>query len=107
MALPAKAVYEIVVVQRPFRTHSLAGVVVDPSGAILPGATVDDCDPTFSRVLATTTTDSTGYFAFSGTKIGSNHYLRFRSRGFNPLEISVKLRHFAPAQLRVKLPIGG
>jgi hypothetical protein len=57
MALPAKAVYEIVVVQRPFRTHSLAGVVVDPSGAILPGATVDDRDPTFSRVLATTTTD--------------------------------------------------
>jgi hypothetical protein len=107
IALAANAEYQIVEIERPFRAHHLAGVVVDPSGATVAGAMVDDCDPTFSRVLGSATSDADGNFAFPLAKIGSTHYLSFHARGFNPLRITVKVRYFAREKLIVKLPIGG
>jgi hypothetical protein len=107
LSLPAHAVVETVVIERPSRAHKLAGFAVDPSSAAIAGADVDDCDSTFSRVLGSVTSDADGHFAFPRAKIGSTHYLSIHARGFNPLRITVKLRYFARPQLHVKLPIGG
>lgn len=106
MARDVHAVYETVTIEKPFHARSVSGVVVDPSGAPVSGVTVDDCDPSFERVVRSTTTAENGSFDLPKDK-KSVHYLSFRARGFNPLRITVVLRTFAHANFRVKLPIGG
>jgi hypothetical protein len=106
MAPYASGVYETVVIEKPFHVRSLSGITLDPSGALLPETRVDDCDRDFKHVLATTMSDQNGRFVLrrDGRSV---HYLKFTARGMNPLEITVELRVFARANLKVKLPIGG
>ncbi|MGA2649750.1 MAG: carboxypeptidase-like regulatory domain-containing protein [Terracidiphilus sp.] len=71
----------------------------------MPGAAIEERDPTFKQVLSSTTTDAKGYFTFQDAKIGSTYYLEAKAYGFNPTRITVKLRHFARAGIRIKLRI--
>jgi hypothetical protein len=104
-ALSSLAQYETIEIARPFSAHRLAGIVVDPSGAPVKGAVVEECDATFSLVHSTTTADADGYFAFPDAKIGSTFHLQAKSLGFDPMRITVKLRRFARAELRIELVI--
>ncbi|MGB8259891.1 MAG: carboxypeptidase-like regulatory domain-containing protein [Terracidiphilus sp.] len=107
LAPPARAVYETVVIERPFHARSLAGVVLDPSGAPIPAATVEDRDPKTKQVLATATTDANGRFRFPRAKLGSVHTLYVLARGFDPLQVTVKIRLVARGGLKLRLRIGG
>jgi len=69
----------------------------------MPGAVVEERDPTFNQVLSSTTTDAKGHFTFQYAQIGSTYYLQAKCHGFNPTRITVKLRHFARAEMRIKL----
>src|ERR1039458_9848916 len=60
---------------------SLSGVVADPSGAVVPGATVEIHNPV-SQFDRSTTTDSAGRFSFPNIP-------------FNPYHLSVKVAGFA------------
>jgi len=102
---PALAGNELIVIERPFHARALAGVVVDWNGAPVPGVTIEDCDPAFDRVLASTTTDASGHFAFPEAKIGTTHYLRLKSNGFNQMHIAAELRHLAKGAVRVRLVV--
>ena len=130
-ALPARAGIELITFAHPFRTHHLAGVVVDATGAPVPGVVIEDCVQTFRQVrapgdaeppvfeeamvldchsepkhiLASTTTDSNGRFKLPHAKMGSTHYLYVYCPGFDPMQITVKLRWFARRNLRIKLHI--
>jgi hypothetical protein len=64
----ANAVYEIVVIEKPFLSSALSGVVLDPSGAPVDGVVVYDCDAEFKRVLATANSDARGRFSFRNAK---------------------------------------
>jgi hypothetical protein len=129
-AWPAVAQYELVTYDRPFVARSLAGIVVDYSGAPVPGAVVEECDVPFTpvplrgptgeqtsgvaegdcdqdprHVLASRTTDEGGRFVFPRAKRGSTHYLHIVSRGFDPMQIKVKLRFVAHSELRIRLKV--
>jgi len=62
---------------------AIRGTVTDPSGALIPGATVHLSNPT-SGLDRTATTDGTGQFVFSNVP-------------FNPYRISISAAGFAPA----------
>jgi hypothetical protein len=127
----ARAQLALITFDRPFQTRNLAGVVVDSMRAPVSGVVIKDCVQTFRQVrapgdveppvfekamildchlepkhvLASTTTDSKGSFRFPNAKMGSTHYLFLNQSGFDPMQIAVKLRHFARAEVRVKLAI--
>jgi len=131
LSLPARAGIELITFAHPFRTHNLAGVVVDSMGAPVAGVVIEDCVQTFKQVRssgdaekpvfeermvldchfepkhvrASTTTDSEGRFKFPHAKMGSTHYLYLSQSGFDPMQITVKLRHFAHAEVRLQLVI--
>jgi hypothetical protein len=127
----ALAQYELIMIERPFQARHLAGVVVDSTGAPVAGVVIEDCVQTFRKVrapgdtetpvfeermildchfeskhvLASTRTDSEGRFKFPHATMGSTHYLYLSQSGFDPMQIAVKLRFFACAEMRVKLVI--
>ena len=130
-ALPVRAQVELIEFAHPFHAQNLAGVVVGSTGAIVPGVVVKDCVQTFRQVrasvesqtpvfekrmildchsepkhvLASTTSDSNGRFRFPHTKMGTTHYLFVYYPGFDPMQITVKLRWFAKGNLRIQLHI--
>jgi hypothetical protein len=104
---PARAEYTVVVIERPFHSQKLAGVVLDPNGAPVEGTRVEERDATFGRVLGFAISDHKGHFSIRSSEPGSNHYLSFLARGFNPLRITVSLRPLAHRELKIRLPIGG
>ncbi len=61
-------------------TATFFGIVNDPTGAAIPGATVT-LTHTDTRTSATKTTDSSGEFAFDFLRVGS-YTLRIESQGF-------------------------
>jgi outer membrane receptor protein involved in Fe transport len=87
------------------RSHQLSGTVVDSSGALIVGATiqVQNADGTLER---TALSDKSGAFNISGLSAGS-YQLAVSSPGFETKEIPVTIGSEAPVPLRVFLAIGG
>ncbi len=110
-AAVAPAQYEVIVTE-PVRASSLAGVVVDSSGAFIPHTSVSliDCPvgggyPNANhRALMTTETDSHGAFLIKPGRFPKPYCLRLTALGFDPLEFEVKLSHFA-GRMRLKMTI--
>jgi hypothetical protein len=102
-ALPACAQGDMTIQFRPVNVHNLAGVVTGASGKGFQGAVVEDCDSTYKRVLASTTTDANGRFSFAHAKYGTVHYLNVRYPNFQLIHIPATLRFFARGGLRIHL----
>ena len=85
---------------------SLQGTVTDPSGAVVPGATVKLTNLDTSQVLTSTTTDA-GLYNFNA--LGPSHYsLAVERDGFKQKAISsVPLIPEQPNTLNVQLELGG
>jgi len=60
----AKAVRELVVMERPELSQRVEGIVLDPSGAPIPDMIVTDRAENGVAVIRTTKTDSKGHFHF-------------------------------------------
>ena len=84
-------------------SSSLSGVVTDPSGAVIPGATVEIENPV-SQFIRTTTTDSTGKFEFSNIPFNPYH-LSINLQGFAPHAQDVDVRSAVPLTIKVTLQI--
>src|SRR5438045_2140788 len=76
---------------------SLQGTVVDPSGAVIPGATVEIRNPV-SRFERTTTTDNSGTFTISNIPFNPYH-MTVTQPGFAPYVQDVELRSPVPVNL--------
>src|SRR6201995_4417921 len=63
-------------------TGNLVGTVTDPTGAVVPGATVRLLDDNRTPV-AQTVSDSQGRYSFSGLATQENYHVEFGSSGFN------------------------
>ena len=72
---------------------TVRGAVTDPSGAVIPNATVHLTDKV-SGFDRTTTSDATGQFAFSNVP-------------FNPYKIDVSAKGFAPLSQSVEIDLRG
>ena len=82
---------------------TLTGVVADPTGAVVPGATVEIRNPV-SEFTRTATTDSAGKFSFAN--VPSNPYhLSVSMQGFAPYAQDVDVRSAVPMSLKVTLQI--
>jgi hypothetical protein len=104
----ARAVRELVVLEKLQPAQQVEGIVLDPSDAPIPDLTVTDLTEGWVAVLRSTKTDSKGHFWFSGQRGKSVYYLRFDHAMFNPLELRLKLDKHAMQRAIIARPhIGG
>jgi len=82
---------------------SLTGTVTDPTGAVVPGATVEIHNPV-SEFTRSTTTDSSGKFSFPNVPLNPYH-LTVASQGFAPAAEDVEVRSSLPVSVKVSLEI--
>lgn len=97
--------YALITLERPFQARNLAGLVVGHAGAPVRGVLVEECDASFTRILASTRTDKDGHFAFPKATSGSRHYLSLSKDGFNPMHVTVHIRHLAATEVRIHLSV--
>jgi hypothetical protein len=84
---------------------SVSGTVLDPSGAVVPGATVEIHNP-ISHFDRTTTTDSVGKFTISNVPFNPYHITVTRT-GFSPHAEDIDVRSVVPLNLSVSLQVAG
>ena len=78
-------------------------MVTDPTGAVVPGATVEIHNPV-SQYTRSTTTDSTGQFSFTNIPFNPYH-LTVTATGFGQYSQDVDVRSAVPLNLKVALQI--
>ena len=84
---------------------SVSGTVIDPSNAVISGATVEIHNPV-SGYDRTTRTDSAGAFSFPNVPFNPYH-LTVTATGFAPFVHDVDVRSSVPISLKVGLQIAG
>jgi Carboxypeptidase regulatory-like domain len=90
--------------QNAGNSTSVAGVVTDPSGAVIPGATVTIHNPV-SEFGRTVTTDSMGNFSIPNVPFNPYH-MTVTATGFAPYVQDIDLRSSVPMKLDIKLQLG-
>lgn len=86
-------------------SSSVIGTVHDPSGAVVPNATVEIRNPV-SALERTTTTDASGKFVIPNVPFNPYH-LTVTSPGFNPYAQDIDVRSVVPVSLSLKLNVKG
>jgi len=84
---------------------SLSGVVADPTGAVVPGATVEIHNPV-SQFDRSTTTDSAGRFSFTNVPFNPYH-LSVSATGFAPYAQDVDVHSAVPLSLKITVQVAG
>ena len=82
---------------------SVTGTVTDPSGAVVPGATVEIRNPV-SNFVRTVTTDANGNFSIANVPLNPYH-LTVTLTGFASYAQDVDVRSSIPLVLKIKLQI--
>jgi len=84
---------------------SISGTVVDPSGAVVPNATVEIHNPV-SAFDRSTTTDSFGNFSFPNVPFNPYH-LTVTASGFDQKAQDVEIRSTVPVNVKISLTVAG
>jgi hypothetical protein len=84
---------------------AIRGTVTDPSGAVVPGATIHLADPV-SQYDQTTTSDATGQFVFSNVPFNP-YTITVSARGFARMSQPVEIRSAVGTNVRLVLQISG
>ena len=84
---------------------TIRGIVTDPSGAVVPGATVHLANP-ISEYEQTTTTDATGQFDFPNVPFNP-YRLSVSAKGFATLSQSVEIRSSVGINVKLVMQISG
>jgi hypothetical protein len=82
----------------------VSGAVVDPSGAVVPNATVEILNPV-SAFDRTTATDSSGKFTISNVPFNPYH-LTVTAQGFAAYSQDIDVRSVVPVTLKISLTVG-
>ena len=93
------------VVAQSVASGTVEGSVVDPTGAVVPGAMVQIRNP-ISRYQQTTTTDSTGAFRFTNLPFNPYH-LEVTQPGFGVAAQDVSVRTAVPLTVKISLAVQG
>ena len=86
-------------------SSSIAGTVVDPSGAVVPNAIVEIHNPV-SQFDRTVTTDKMGRFTIPNVPFNPYH-LTVTGQGFAPHAQDVQVQSAVPVALRISLSVAG
>jgi hypothetical protein len=92
-------------VQAQSNSGSISGTVTDPSGAVVPGATITVENPV-SGYLRTSKTDSTGRFQFSNLPFNPYH-LTAKATGFGGVSQDAEVRSDIPVNVGITLRVAG
>src|ERR1035438_2210555 len=84
---------------------SISGTVTDPTGAVVPKATVEIHNPV-SGYDRTATTDPSGNFSFSNIPFNPYH-LTVSLPGFNSYVQDVDVKSSVPTNLKISLSLAG
>src|SRR5579863_6706092 len=84
---------------------SIGGTVLDPSGAVVPNASVEIHNPV-SHFDRSTTSDASGRFSFANVPFNPYH-LSVTGAGFSPYAQDVEIRSAVPLDIKVTLQVGG
>jgi hypothetical protein len=84
---------------------AVRGTVTDPTGAVIPNATVHLANPV-SGFDRTTTSDAVGQFEFANVPFNPYH-LVVSAKGFSPVSQDVEIRSSIGATLKIALPPAG
>jgi len=84
---------------------SVDGVVTDPTGAVIPGVTVEIINPV-SQYNRTAQTDAAGKFSFPNVP-PNNYHLTVKGQGFVSYAQDVDVHSSLPASLKITLQVGG
>jgi Carboxypeptidase regulatory-like domain len=84
---------------------SLSGVVTDPTGAVVPGATIEIHNPV-SQFDRSAETDSAGHFSFANIPFNPYH-LTVTIQGFAPYAQDVDVKSAVPLSLKIAVQIAG
>jgi hypothetical protein len=84
---------------------SISGVITDPNGAVVPGATVTIANPVtgFKRIV---NTDTDGTYKFNDVP-PNNYHISVAANGFNSVEQNLVVRTSVPISLNISLAVGG
>ena len=85
-------------------SSSVSGTVVDPSGAVVPNATVEIRNPV-SAFFRTVTTDSAGKFTIPNVPFNPYH-LTVTAQGFAAYSQDTDVRSLVPVSLKISLTVG-
>jgi hypothetical protein len=102
---PATAGIETVELPEVQAVKALAGIVRDPSGSPITGATVSEVSSDSKTVIRTIATDQNGSFAFPTAPKKRIYHLLISSYGFNPLLIHVRTSRWTKRLLDLKLMV--
>src|SRR5690349_16806795 len=83
---------------------SISGTVVDPSGAVVPGATVEIRNPV-SQFERSVSTDNSGAFSISNIPFNPYH-MTVTGSGFATYVQDIDLRSPVPVSLKISLQVG-
>ena len=86
-------------------SSSISGVVTDPTGAVVPGATVEIHNPV-SQFNRSTTTDSAGQFSFPNIPFNPYH-VTVTAKGFSAYSQDVDVKSAVPLSLKIAVQIAG
>jgi len=90
--------------QNAGNSTGLTGTVTDPSGAVIPGATVTIHNPV-SQFERTTTTDASGNFSIANIPFNPYH-LSVNATGFASYAQDIDVRSSVPLSLKISLQLG-
>ncbi|HXX46348.1 MAG TPA: TonB-dependent receptor [Candidatus Acidoferrales bacterium] len=90
--------------QNAGNSTSVGGTVTDPSGAVIPGATVTIHNPV-SQFERSTTTDAMGNFSIANVPFNPYH-MTVTATGFTPYVQDIDVRSNVPMTLEIKLELG-
>src|ERR1700723_2081679 len=85
------------------QSASITGTVVDPSGGVVPNATVTIHNPV-SGLDRSTTTDSSGAFSFTNVPFNPYH-LTVSASGFSSYSQDVEVRSSVPSNVKISLQV--
>ena len=91
--------------QNAGNSTSVTGTVADPSGAVIPGATVTIHNPV-SGFERTVTTDASGNFSFANVPFNPYH-LSVTATGFAAYAQDIDVRSSVPISLKISLQLAG
>jgi len=92
-------------VVRAQNSASISGTVTDPTGAVIPKATVEIHNPV-SGYDRTATTDNSGNFSFANIPFNPYH-LSVSLAGFNTYTQDVTVQSPVPTNLKISLSLAG
>lgn len=92
-------------IDKPFVARNLSGIITNANDEKMPFVTVRRFTAGWKNEIESLETGIDGKFIFKKSPVGT-YYLKFSAKGFNEMEVKVRLKKHSKAKLKFVLEIG-